>query len=426
MRSGLRQRLKNDMRASRATHEHKLAFAAYLHDVSGGILLAKMAQATGKTREEVLSQLQALPPLEFYMPVAAHRATWTGGDNLIVAAQLEEGQPPIGFLIDGTPVTLKLDEPPATPVLALVPVETDFSQELPSSDWRNVDDKGGQTIGTLVRLTGGRAPRSAPRSAVNLPSGFSTANPEALTDARALVAADICDPSTAIVPCDDGSDGGNAPPPAVYPAGVYLDRAHVSHLGEDWPRGDAEIELFVIGPTFSPEANGEKISCSGEHAGSIKHYDQNTSDFQAAWWSVQAQILSMAEVGHYQEIYNAPYSLQLWEDDDTGCEIVSHDRSRIEELYDDLRSAQRATTLLISIISGGLHISPGTINAIRALIDNNPLDSDDDFLGNVVYTPGTTRTNQWGDSFVDGDLVLTDGTSNGTVTICTINVAHEI
>jgi len=61
-----------------------------------------------------------------YLPVPAHRAAWMGGDEILVATAREDHEAPVAFDIRGQRHVLSADAPPATPVLAVVPVEADF------------------------------------------------------------------------------------------------------------------------------------------------------------------------------------------------------------------------------------------------------------------------------------------------------------
>lgn len=184
---GLRQRIKNDLHNSRHTIEHKLPFSDYLHGQSGGILLAKMAKETDKSREEILALLDAIRPLEFYMPVDEHRESWTGGENLWVGSYLRgTGPNAVGYNLQGSPVSLSeytsSYTAPAIPTLVLVQVETNFSDPLVPAKYRNKGDHSGETIGTWTRSSDG-------------PSLEISTNSE------------DCSPA-AIVPCDGGGSGG--------------------------------------------------------------------------------------------------------------------------------------------------------------------------------------------------------------------------
>jgi hypothetical protein len=151
----LRQRIKDDMRAAPFA-EHKLEFGHYVRSRPGGVLLAKMATVMGRGAEQLRVQLDGLPELEFYMPVREHRESWRGGADLIVAGSLEsddEGRPviaPVAFNLQGEPVALSADATPATPTLVIVRREADFSRPMDIMRAKNINDRGGTAIGTLI------------------------------------------------------------------------------------------------------------------------------------------------------------------------------------------------------------------------------------------------------------------------------------
>ena len=95
--------------------EHKLPFQRFLA-AERGPALAAMARDAGRAI-----------PLEMYLPVPAHRRAWSGGADILVATALADHEPPVAFDVNGNRQVLDPERPPATPVIALVPVETDFS-----------------------------------------------------------------------------------------------------------------------------------------------------------------------------------------------------------------------------------------------------------------------------------------------------------
>src|SRR3989475_482486 len=105
--------------------EHKLPFQRFLA-ASDGRGAAALAQRAGATPAAMLRAADAAIPLEFYFPVPAHRAAWAGDETMLVATALRDHDAPVAFDPRGERQILSPDEPPATPVLALVPVETDF------------------------------------------------------------------------------------------------------------------------------------------------------------------------------------------------------------------------------------------------------------------------------------------------------------
>ena len=64
--------------------------------------------------------------LEMYFPVPGHRKAWQGDDRVLVGTIGADGTIPVAFTLDGRRVALDPEMPPETPVLAVVPRETDF------------------------------------------------------------------------------------------------------------------------------------------------------------------------------------------------------------------------------------------------------------------------------------------------------------
>jgi len=106
--------------------EQKLQFQRFLN-ADGRHALLRMAVETGTPAAAVAGTAAASIPLELYLPVPAHRAAWIGDGRVLVATELSDGDTPIAYDTAGTRYLLNSTTPPVTPVLALVPVETDFS-----------------------------------------------------------------------------------------------------------------------------------------------------------------------------------------------------------------------------------------------------------------------------------------------------------
>src|SRR5687767_7836544 len=106
--------------------ERKLQFETFLA-AADGRALRQIAAENATTQEKVADDAKNAIALEVYFPVAEHRGAWTGDENVLVATALTDGESPIAFDPDGRRHVLDADTPPSTPVLALVPVETDFS-----------------------------------------------------------------------------------------------------------------------------------------------------------------------------------------------------------------------------------------------------------------------------------------------------------
>jgi hypothetical protein len=216
--------------------------------------------------------------------VAAHRRTWQGGQEVLIAAQLEAGATPLGFSVTGGSVVLSPTRAPDVPTLALVPSETDFGPQ----------DVASTASGLL------RAPRGA---------SFHIEPPP---------------------DCDTGSCacvGDCAPPPpsipTTAPSGLYVTYTDLYDAAEPWIRGSPEIEAHIIGPEVADSPTlARQISCSGEHALGWKSFNQNGNQ-----WSGAALLLSEQEIvsrGYTPgTTENRGFSVVLYEDDDESC--VIHD-----------------------------------------------------------------------------------------------------
>ena len=116
--------LKRSLDGSRF-REHKLHFQ-HLLGAPGGRALAALARGAREPEAVVRADAAAAGPLELYLPVKAHREAWKGDDRILVATARRDHEAPVAFDTRGRRQVLSPDTPPTTPVLALVPVETDF------------------------------------------------------------------------------------------------------------------------------------------------------------------------------------------------------------------------------------------------------------------------------------------------------------
>ena len=106
--------------------EQKIHFQRFLSQ-SGGHAVRQLAQLSGDAEAAIEEDAKAAP-LELYFPVPAHRAAWKGGTEVLVASAQNDGDAPIAYDVTGRRQVLSPEAPPTTPVLAVVPVETDFER----------------------------------------------------------------------------------------------------------------------------------------------------------------------------------------------------------------------------------------------------------------------------------------------------------
>jgi hypothetical protein len=343
-----RQRIKRDMKAA-PFREHKLQLGTYLRSNDGKPLLNRMVSSSGGTQRDLLATLDAIRPLEFYMPVARHRETWTGGAGVLVVSQLAESEAIVAFDERGREVALDRNVVPAQATLSIVPVETRFDQPMAVSTSKNVRDQNGTAIGTLAPIN-----ESAPVMCMSLCGGGGGGE-------------DVLDPSTPYLPPPSG------------PTGLYLEFSRILDAKEPWFRGDPEIEVHIQGPT-SPAAPtyAVDLSCSGEHAYDFrKVFDQN-----GGFWSGSVMLFSAAEIADYNSKFKDGFHVLFWEDDNTPC-VLKLDTNSLVELLKSTAAA--VSTVAIKVFPGAspvviasLFLGTFFANAGSWMLTN------DDFLGAAV------------------------------------------
>ncbi|PYP15953.1 MAG: hypothetical protein DMD52_08955 [Gemmatimonadetes bacterium] len=311
--------------------EHKLHFQRFL-GAHGAHARDEVARHAGVTAAEVDREAQAAIPLEFYLPVPAHRRAWTGDANLLVATALRDHDIPVAFDPQGHRVLLDPDRPPATPVIALVPVETDFTP-VPSMQ--------------------------------------------------------LC-----MEGCGTGGGGSPPPPPPAPPpppSGLYMTQAHFVDDFEGWLKGAPEFEVHVLGQKGQSDSLTD-YQCAGEKQPAPYYFDQNGLDWSGSvmlFSKSQIDAYNVAHRGQNVRVY-------VVEDDDTACQIKTSSDAwkRALEAVDaanQLRTAGKDTT---SITGQKLwkyaQAFQKLLSALASIINTN-----DELVGDVVqdnvvgeYHPG--------------------------------------
>lgn len=365
-----RNQLKKDLRAA-PFKEHKVELRKYLESSDVAPMLDRMAQAGGQSKKDILATLGRIRPLELYMPVRSQREKWVGDEDVLVAAQLAENDPIVGFDSRGEPVALDKSAAPTRPTLSIVPVETRFDSPMPMGRYRNINDQNGDAIGTLV--------------------------PADLKASKMMV-------------CDEACSGGGGEvvtsPPAL-PPGLYLEFSRILDLHETWNRGDPEIEVHIHGPIDPGNPRyGADLSCSGEHAyDSRKSFDQNDG-----FWEGHVMLFSGQEAVDFVNKFHDGFHIFFWEDDDTACKIKADNNA----LLGLIRSTATAFgTVAVKLLPLGTW--PIVAGAFVAVLFQDPaawLLTNDDFVGAAVAQSAA------GYSYPNNTHVIMDGTTlNGRATI---------
>jgi hypothetical protein len=196
--------------------EHKLPLQRFLA-ADGGRGAAALARGTGVATTDLTRDANRAMPLEMYLPVPEHRRAWKGGDDILVATAVGDHEAPVAFDVHGNRRLLDAERPPAAPVLAVVPVETDFS-----------------------------------------------------------VAPNICLLSLTCGGGGGGGGGGGTPPPP--PPGLYMTKSHFVDDFEGWLKGDPEFEVHILGQKGQTDSLTD-YQCAGEKQPTPYYFDQNGLDW---------------------------------------------------------------------------------------------------------------------------------------------------
>jgi len=349
--SNVRRAVYRALRAS-PYREHKLHFRTFLRGSGTQLAAAMAAQASGLTQSGVLASVDSAIDLEFYMPVKSHFANWTGDANLLVATALYDHEIPIAYDLRGDAVPLTSAEvAPATPTLALVPVETDYSVAPETTP-------GAQIIGPCP---------------TGVPSGGVTAT------------------------CGGGGGGGGGTPTPTAP-GLYMTFSYIPGDYEGFLMGDPEFEIHVMNRKTALDGAVSDVQCAGEHAASSSNqpgiksaayaYDQNGST-----WAGWVLLFSAAQLNAAQAIDTAQ-ALWVWEDDNDDCKIVKKDRDvldYIKSLAPLVIGGKNAVRALIKNVTFGTVIAAGTV-LLKAIDTIFSTWQNDDIVGLLVPADAVGQT----------------------------------
>ncbi len=329
--------------------EHKVSFQRFLR-ANGGRALEALARAVNEPQAAVSADADGAIPLEMYMPVPAHRSAWSGGANLLVATAIVDHEAPIAFDLAGKRHILDPRQPPATPVLAIVPVETDFNHvPIGRATCTTCDGGGG---------TGGDA------------GGGGTG----------------------------GDTGGGITPSAGATPGLYLSYAQFASDFEGWLKGAPEFEIHMMGPASATDTSLVSFQCVGEKAPAGYTWDMNDLT-----WSGAQLLFSTAQMDAYNAAYpGKAYVIFAVEDDDTACGIrTDSDRGNallkaLSAVYNEYKGAKDEPGSFVNAtrIIRGARTGVKFISSLYSFLRSN-----DDIIGIAVsdavrgtYNPVTNWT----------------------------------
>jgi len=344
-----RVRLKRDLDHS-PVREHKLQFQRLLTE-GARPAAAEIARLTGDGESAVTAEALAAPGLELYLPVPEHRTRWKGDANILVATALHDHEAPVAFDLSGRRQVLSAETPPATPVLALVPVETDFGPA------------------AAVRLSD-VCPYGAPAGAAGVV-------PQA---------------------CGGGISGGGTS------AGLWMTAASFTGTFEGWLKGGPEFEVHILGQAGTTDSLKD-YQCAGEKQGAPYWFDQNSTT-----WTGNVLLSSKAQIDTYKQQHpGQSFRVVVIEDDDTACQIkMDADRFKvlintIDTYYQRLTGGRDTTTGLTRYWNRASAFQK-ILQAVWSLITTQ-----DEFVGNAVQDAVATEFKPGYNWIVKGENNITNG-----------------
>jgi hypothetical protein len=324
--------------------EHKLQLQSFLR-ANSSHALKDIARITGVAASQVESEAAEAIPLEIYFPVPAHRSNWKGGPEVLVASAREDREAPVAYDISGRRQVLSPDHPPAAPVLAVVPVETDFSGPRQVAPMECLDCSGGGGTG--------------------------------------------------------GGGGGGTPVP---PGGLYLTYSHFVQDFEGWLKGDPEFEFHILGQSATTDSLRD-YQCAGGAAGGYYHFDQNDLNWTGSALLFSQAQLNSYRTAHP----NQNFRVVALEDDDTGCVIkFDSDRFKrvlatMQTQYPNLTGAKDTSNTIAKWVKRGNALQK-ILSAVYSFITTQ-----DDLIGNAIEDVVVGQTYAGANWIVKGENNVTNG-----------------
>jgi len=207
--------------------EHKVQLQRFLARADRKAL-RQLARGSAEPESAVQADAAAAIPLEMYFPVPAHRAAWTGGQDILVASAREDRDAPVAYDVKGRRQVLSPDTPPSTPVLAIVPVESDF---------------GPESAGSFAVT---RPPPPPPPPA----------------------------------------------PPPLPPKGLFMTYSHFVQDFEGWLKGDPEFEVHILGQSGATDSLKDYQCAGATAGGSYRFDQNNLNWSGSVMLFSQSQLNS--------------------------------------------------------------------------------------------------------------------------------------
>ena len=266
----IRGQVRDAMRASLVA-EHKLVLQTFVQTASGQAMVQAAARKSGISVKNIEAQIAALPALDFYMPIRAHRQSWQGTDNVTVVATIDRKGPFVAYTTAGAAVSLAgKTRDQIAPLFMLHPAEPAGRRvhpqaATPGSVIEDANDGTGSASitwypagGTPVTID--FADPNAQQQVANL-SATLAAEGKTTASGRDLVARpDICT-------CEDcpWQEGCSPPPPPPPPSDTTFIRVFRMFMCDDWECfSNDEIRITAVYRTASGVELGRGVYRQGD------------------------------------------------------------------------------------------------------------------------------------------------------------------
>jgi hypothetical protein len=348
--SAFREAVFTTLQQSRI-REGKVHFQGFLAEEQGR-RLQRLAELAQENEAAIAGDLAEAAPLEMYLPVPAHRRTWRGDDNVLVATALGDRDVPVAFDSRGRRLLLNPDQPPGTPVIAIGRAETSFE---PTSGPSAVEGDGEPGSGD-----------------------------EALADSG-------------------GTSGGFFPPPASSSPGLYMTYARINSSFEGWLKGAPEFEVHMLGQDGSSGAL-KSYQCAGESAGIPYQYNHDNTE-----WRGSVMLFSQAQLDSYKAQHpGQSLRILVMEDDDTRC-IIKTDSARVARMFYQIATGYGQLTggkdTLISIKT--YRKAQTLFNILKAVW--SAIQSQDDLVGTAIEDSVAREYYSGANWIIKGENTVTQG-----------------
>lgn len=330
--------------------EQKLHLASFLAGRGQGILAA--ASRRGWSTHQVQDAIANVRDLEIYMPVDAHRRTWTGSQSIAVVVALTEEEAPEAFDGTGKGRALSRVFAPAEPAIVLAPVETRF----------------GDQIDLNARGLAQRA--CAPNAS------------ESVADA--------------VTRCDAAHHRGSGNPTmstiSEEVAGFYATEiafANDECGGECWGWGNPEFEMAVYGKRTSNDTYADYFQCAGEQPEIFHNPGHKTNDYwydqNGQTWAGKVMLLDRSQMW-LASSSDSGWVVLFWEDDTDPCRVTHASLGG-----DGIVWAAAAVAFVPGITNPYAQAVLGVWLGVGVLADI--LNGGDDFIGIAVHKDRTQFAN---------------------------------